>query len=194
MRFRCPNAGCGYAGRRVLGFQPDLRFNIVDGRLYHYGVGTAVFCQFGEEDEDRVLLLRRATHPVGAFTIPSGHWDTTDQFPFEGAAREVEEEAGLRLPRWRGWRRASGREELVEEGCGRHADLHYWNFYTARCSPEIAPLALVTNVADGVIGESDMIGWVPVSQVSADLLRLTKPAGYFLSRVLGVELRNVLER
>ena len=70
MGFTC--SACDYSGVRALTFRKNARFEIKDGRLYHFSVGAAVLCRFMEEAEDRVLLLRRATHPVGAFTIPSG--------------------------------------------------------------------------------------------------------------------------
>jgi hypothetical protein len=45
-----------------------------------------------------------------------------------------------------------------------------------------------------VIGESDMIGWVPVSQVIAGTFPPSKPAGHFLGKILHATLPNVLRR
>jgi len=192
MGFTCPSEACGYRGARSLTFRKDARFEIRDGRLYHYSVGAAVFCRFHEEQQDRVLLLRRATYPVGAFTVPSGHWDVPDLRPLEAAKRELHEETGLESVS--AWELVSEANELLEEGCRRGCDFHYWHFYRCSCLPQEADLTLPVDRRRTVIGESDMIGWIPVSQVIAGRFQLTKPAGHFLGKILDAEIPNVLER
>jgi hypothetical protein len=78
--------------------------------------------------------------------------------------------------------------------CRRGCDHHYWHFYRCSCLPQEADLALPVDRRRTVIGESDMIGWIPVSQVIAGRFQLTKPAGRFLGKILGAEIPNVLER
>jgi ADP-ribose pyrophosphatase YjhB (NUDIX family) len=196
MGFTCSAAGCDYSGPRALSFRKNARFRIDEkaGALYHYSVGAAVFSRFHEEEEDRILLLRRATHPVGAFTIPSGHWDVDDDRPQEAAEREVTEETGLESHMLGDWKLVSEPDELVEEGCRRGCDLHHWHFYQTRCGPDQARLRLPTDVARCVIGESDMIGWIPVSQVRDGMFKLTKPAAHFLARIIDIRVRHALER
>jgi 8-oxo-dGTP pyrophosphatase MutT (NUDIX family) len=138
MGFICRNDG--YSGVRALTFRKNARFKIEDGLLYHFSVGAAVFCQFREEADERVLLLRRATHPVGAFSIPSGHWDVDDENPLEAVKREVEEEAGVDCAS--SWELISEPNELVEEGCRRACDHHYWHFYRCLVAPDVAQLRL----------------------------------------------------
>jgi len=192
MAFRCPSPECGYRGTRALVFARNARFEIRAGTLYHYSVGAALFCRFVEEQEDRVLLLRRATHPVGVFTVPSGHWDVSDENPLDAARREVREETGLEPPP--PWQLVSEPNELLEDACRRGSDYHYWHFYQARCRPEATDLTLPTDHRRRVIGESDMIGWLPISEVVSGTFPLSKPAGHFLGKILGVDLPNVLPR
>jgi len=162
MGFRCPSPQCGYRGARALVFSKNARFEIREGTLYHYSVGAALFCRFVEEEEDRVLLVRRATHPVGVFTIPSGHWDVTDENPLDAARREVGEETGLEPPP--PWRLVSEPNELLEDACRRGSDYHYWHFYEARCHPEAADLKLATDHRRRVIGEWLLPGQDPRSR------------------------------
>ncbi|MFC7046007.1 NUDIX domain-containing protein [Halobacteriaceae archaeon GCM10025711] len=46
-------------------------------------------------DDDRVLLIERATPPVGTWALPGGHPEY-DEEPAAAAVRELEEETGLR--------------------------------------------------------------------------------------------------
>lgn len=184
---------CEYRGSRAVTFSEDTRFRIENDRLFHYSVGVAVFCKFDGDDEDRLVLLRRAIHPVGAFTIPSGHWDVGED-PRVSAEKEVREETGLD-PKSLEW--PSGPEnETLEEGCRSGSDWHIWHFYRCRAKKESADLKLRTDES-GVThrtGENDMIGWIPVSQAQAGLFWMTRPAGYFLARAWGINLRHVLPR
>lgn len=52
--------------------------------------------------EDRVVLIRQYRHPVGAWLIelPAGLLDVPAEPPWQSAARELHEEAGLRAERW----------------------------------------------------------------------------------------------
>ena len=183
---------CGYKGTRAVTFSKDTRFRIENSRLYHFSVGVAVFCLFDGDTEDRLVLLRRATHPVGAFTIPSGHWDRGED-PRTSAEKEVEEETGLE-PESLDWP-AIPDQDTLEEGCRSGSDWHIWHFYLCRAKKEQADLALPADKNRGThrTGENDMIGWIPVSQAKAGLFWLTRPAGHFLSREWG-ELRHVLPR
>ena len=192
MRFICKDKSCGYIGVRALTFRKNARFQIKEGRLYHFSVGAVVFCQFREEAERRILLLRRATHPVGVFTIPSDHWDLPDRRPLYGAKREVKEETGLTS--LSSWHLESGRNQLLKEGCRRACDHHYWHFYSCVCSPQFAALRLRVDRKRKVIGESDMIAWVPISQVLRGRFRLTKPAGYFIGRMCHKRIKNTLKK
>ncbi len=45
-------------------------------------------------DDSEVLLIERATPPIGAWTVPGGFLEA-DEAPEIGAARELEEETGL---------------------------------------------------------------------------------------------------
>jgi ADP-ribose pyrophosphatase YjhB (NUDIX family) len=190
MRFSC--RVCGYEGARALTFRANARFEIKDGRLYHYSVGAALFCKFHEETEERIILARRATHPVGVFTIPSGHWDIDDVEPLDAARREIEEETGI--TRVASWNAISSKDELLTEECRRGSDHHFWQFFRATCAPEDAELHLPVDRNRKVIGEADLIGWLPVSQVKRGDFRLTKPAAHFLGKLLGVEITNALPR
>lgn len=184
--FAC--SSCGYEGDRAVTFSADTRFRIKDGDLFHYSVGAAVFCRFQGEQEDRVVLLRRATHPVGAFTVPSGRWDAGEE-ALVAAQREVTEETGLKSTfQWDPVSEA----ELIQEGCRSGSNFHLWHFYRCHARPEAADLILAGDDGGTRTGEADMIGWVPISQVSAGLFWLTRPAGHFLGKVLGTRIRHVL--
>ncbi len=195
--FRCSQ--CEYEGDRAVTFTRETRFQIENGELFHYSVGAVVFCQFAREQEERVLLLRRAIHPVGAFTIPSGHWDVSEDV-LAAAQREVTEETGLEpsalLPPPDGADLLSivSSEELVEEECRSGSNFHFWHFYRCEARPKAAHLKLRGDKREGRTGENDMIGWIPVSQITAGLFWLTKPAGHFLAKILDTRMLHVLPR
>lgn len=189
--FRC--LVCGYVGDRAVTFTPEMRFCIEDGQIIHYSVGAAVFCRFEGEQEKRVLLLRRATHPVGAFTIPSGHWDVGED-AIVSAQREVEEETGIMPPIKK--LIPVSTNERVEEECRSGSNIHIWQFYRYNTTSKAADLKLPGDHKKGRVGEADMIGWIPVSQVKAGIFWLTRPAGHFLAKALDLKTRipHVLPR
>jgi ADP-ribose pyrophosphatase YjhB (NUDIX family) len=184
---------CGYKGDRAVTFSEETRFRIENGQLFHYSVGVAVFCRFDGDEEDRLVLLRRATHPVGAFTIPSGHWDVGEA-PRASAEKEVKEETGLK-PESLAWPEKP-ENGILEEGCRSGSDLHIWHFYHCLAKKEDADLKLPADKSGSThrTGEADMIGWIPVSQVKAGLFWLTRPAGHFLGKALDSRLLHVLPR
>jgi 8-oxo-dGTP pyrophosphatase MutT (NUDIX family) len=113
-----------------------------------------------------------------------------DVNPLDGAKREVEEEAGLGSTS--SWDLVSEPSELLEEGCRRASDHHYWHFYRCVCAPELAELRLSVDQKRKVIGESDMIGWIPLSEVRSGHFLLTKPAAHFLGKFLHTQIPNAL--
>jgi len=185
----CPH--CGYGGDRALTFDPSLRFEIRDGRLRHWSVGAAVLCRFRHESEDRVLLMRRATYPVGLWTVASGHMDVSDSSPLLAVQREVAEET--RLPVSHGSWVPVAEEELLEEGCRRGSDEHVWHFYRWECDPRHAePTLPAGDAREGDIGEADALAWVRISEILARTLALTPPAAHFLWRMFGATLDHPL--
>lgn len=188
---QCPH--CGYRGDRALTFDPSLCFEIEDWRLRHWSVGAVILCRFRHEPEDRVLLLRRTTYPVGLWTVPSGHLDVGDSSPLLAAQREVAEETCL--PVTHGTWVPVAEEELLEEGCRRGSDQHVWHFYRWQCDPRDAePRLPVGDAGEGGIGEADALAWVRVSEILAQRFPLTPPAAHFLGRLLGATLEPSLDK
>ena len=74
-----------------------------DGRQMEYtylGVHRGAVAVLALDDEQRVICVRQYRHPLGRVTleIPAGHIDSGED-PATTAAREFEEETGLRLDR-----------------------------------------------------------------------------------------------
>jgi ADP-ribose pyrophosphatase YjhB (NUDIX family) len=193
MAFMCQEPACGYQGVRAVTFRPESWFRIRSGQLVHRSVGAIVTCRFNEESTERVALIRRATHPVGAYSIPSGHHDLGEE-AWNSAAREVSEETGLRSEHLIDPTLVSeagdGDGEPLSEQCRRGADQHLWHCFRCRVAPTNARLTLEVDPARGVVGEADGIGWFHVDELSR--VSLTKPAAHFLGRAL--ELENIYGR
>ncbi|MHB0968669.1 MAG: NUDIX hydrolase [Thermoanaerobaculia bacterium] len=160
---RCHVCGsCGAAIARRLLIDPDVVWWMAeDGRYWHESAGVVVQNEAGE-----ILLFTRALFPPG-FTVPAGHVDRGEE-PARTAAREVNEEVGLRV---------SGLELLDEadveaDCCRRGCDHHRWHLYRARV---IGRPAVIVN-EEGVDAR-----WVTLAEALA--LPLTHSTRFFLERM-----------
>ena len=76
---------------------------------------------------------------------------------------------------------------MLPAECRRGSDYHYWHCYQCRTAPESAMVMLREASAGKDVGESDLMGWVPISQVKAGQFRLYQPVAHFLGKLWGEE-------
>lgn len=113
--FICPN---GHQNSRAL-YYGGVKFWIAeDQELWHESVGV-----FVRNEAGKYLFSDRTEFPFG-LAVPAGHVDEHET-AYEAAARELEEESGLR---------AAHLKELLTtdiwgDSCSGGADVHRWHLY-----------------------------------------------------------------
>lgn len=96
-----------------------------DGLPMHYSVGAVI------EREGKYLLINRKYEPLG-FAGLAGHIDEGEDDPAKAMAREVFEESGLKVEKYR----PLFQEEVEGNWCYRGIDVHFWYLYGCEVSGE----------------------------------------------------------
>ncbi|WP_435119466.1 NUDIX domain-containing protein [Halolamina sp. C58] len=92
-----PPSFCPYCGAELRGEEPSYRCPDCDSSVYHSPAVAAAVAVVDSGADPRVLLGERGAAPAeGRFSTPTGHVDFGES-PRLTAARELEEEAGLRV-------------------------------------------------------------------------------------------------
>ena len=156
--YRCER--CRYDDSRLIMLYPQMRYRVLpNSELLHYSVGAVI------EWEGKILLFHRRLFPF-RYTIVAGHWDLDDTTPEKAVAREIEEEAGIKIcpekPVF---------TETLKEPCRRGADFHEWRLYRATVDRNTATLS----------DEADIIGWYTPDEIRG--LDLTIPTEHFLKKL-----------
>lgn len=96
-----------------------------NGQPMHYSVGAVI------ERDGKYLLIDRRYEPLG-FAGLAGHIDEGEDDPAKAMAREVSEESGLKVEKYR----LLFDEEVSGNSCHRGIDIHYWYLYYCEASGE----------------------------------------------------------
>jgi len=96
-----------------------------DGKLMHYSVGALI------KKDGKYLLIDRVQPPFG-FAGIAGHIDEGEN-PEQALKREVEEESGLKIEKYK----LLFEEELDWNWCSKGVGIHYWYLYECDVSGKI---------------------------------------------------------
>ncbi len=115
-----------------------------DGALMHYSVGAVI--KMGH----RYLLLDRVNYPFG-YAGPAGHIDEGEN-AVQALKREVKEETGLKVERWR----LIFEEPVLWNKCSMGVSGHYWSLFECFVSGDVRLYEK----------EAKSIGWYTKEQIA----------------------------